>query len=149
MAFDPITAIAGLADTVVKRIWPDPTEAENAKLAMFQSEMDAELKVVAGQLAINQAEASSSSILVAGWRPFIGWMGGFAFGLIYIPKAIVLTALWTYQACVFVSAWNGQGTPNLPMFPDLGLTDVLGLLGGMLGIGTMRSLEKIKGVASR
>lgn len=147
MAFDPITAITGLADTVIKRIWPDPTEAEKAKLAMFQAEMDAESKALAGQLAINQAEASHASLLVAGWRPAVGWTCAISLSLIYIPKALVLTVLWTYQACVFIAAWNGQGAPTLPMFPDLGLTDVLGLLGGMLGIGGMRTVEKLKGVA--
>jgi len=54
---DAISAVSGLADTVVKRIWPDATQVEKAKIAQV------------GQIEINKKEAESNKIYVAGWRP--------------------------------------------------------------------------------
>ena len=58
-------SVADLASTVISKIWPDKTEAEKAQLA-------AAVQLVQGQIDINKVEASSSSVFVAGWRPFIG-----------------------------------------------------------------------------
>lgn len=143
-----------IVSQVIDRAFPDPAERDRAKLEMMKlqqegafKELEAELQVALAQVGTNTEEAKSSILLVAGWRPFIGWVCGVAMALAYIPKAIVITGLWTYQAVLVVSAWNGQGAPVLPAFPDLGLTEVLGLLGGMLGLGGFRTLEKFKGVA--
>lgn len=135
-----IGAISDLATTVINKIWPDKSEQEKQELA-------AAVMMVQGQLDTNKAEATNSNILVSGWRPFIGWICGISLALVYIPKALVMTVIWSYQAWVIVSAWNGIGSPTVPPFPDIGVTDVLGLLGGMLGLGGMRSWEKSKGVA--
>jgi hypothetical protein len=134
--------VANVASQIIGRFFPDKTEQEKQQLA-------AALAVVQGQLDINREEAKSPSVFVAGWRPFIGWVGGVSLGMIYIPKAIVLTTIWAYQAYVLVSAWNGTGTPpSLPLYPDLGLTDLIGLLGSLLGFGILRSQDKKNGVAA-
>jgi len=59
MSVDPVTAVADLAGTVIDKIWPDKTEAERAQLA-------AAVAIVQGQLQVNQAEAASPSVFVAG-----------------------------------------------------------------------------------
>lgn len=127
MALDPVSAVAGLADTVIKRLWPDKTEQERAQMA-------AALTVIQGQLDANKAEAGSSSVFVSGWRPFIGWVCG--------------------SAC----AWNWIGLPcakfglalagvTVSLSPaDLG--EMWPLLLGMLGLGGLRTVEKINGVAA-
>lgn len=118
--------VAGLASTVIEKIWPNKSEQERAELA-------AALAVVQGQIEVNQAEAASSSVFVAGWRPFIGWVCG--------------------SAC----AWNWIGLPITKMGLALAgytlelspadLTEMLPVLMGMLGLGALRTFEKTKGVA--
>jgi predicted Na+-dependent transporter len=43
-------------------------------------------------------------------------------------------------------AW-GSGVWAVPLPPNLDLGDLLTLLGGMLGLGSLRTAEKFKGVA--
>ena len=50
---DAINAVAGLADTAIKRIWPDATEVEKAKAEQLAAELQAEYKLMLGQLKIN------------------------------------------------------------------------------------------------
>lgn len=127
MSADPVTAVADLAGTVIDKIWPDKTEAERAQLA-------AAVAIVQGQLQVNQAEAASPSVFVAGWRPAIGWVCGGALAYTYLLYPILMwaAAIW----------W-----PNLSP-PKLGNDGMLyELLLGMLGLGGLRTFEKVKGVA--
>jgi len=127
MSADPVTAVADLAGTVINKIWPDKTEAERAQLA-------AAVAIVQGQLQVNQAEAASPSVFVAGWRPAIGWVCGGALAYTYLLYPILMwaAAIW----------W-----PNLSP-PKLGNDGMLyELLLGMLGLGGLRTFEKVKGVA--
>lgn len=146
--------IFGLFGKVVDRIWPDANQAQEIKLKLFQAEqegffkeLDTELQRDLAQAKVNEEDAKSGRPFQANWRPFIGWVCGVSLALAYIPKALVITYMWSYQAWVLVHAWNGVGSVLLPTFPDLGLTDVLGLLGGMIGLGSLRTAEKIRGVA--
>ena len=128
MAADPVTAIADLAKTAVAAIWPDKTESEKAQLA-------AAVVLVQGQMATNQAEAASPSLFVSGWRPFIGWVcgSGCAWNWIGLPIAKV--------ALVYV------GHPIDVSPADL--SEMMPLLLGMLGLGGLRTVEKINKVAAR
>ena len=137
-----IGAIADLATTVVNKFWPDKTEEEKAQLA-------AQLTVIQGQLDANKAEATNTNWFVSGWRPGVGWVCVAALAMCYIPKALVLTIIWTWQCIVLLSAWHGSGALALPAYPDLGITDLIGLLMSMLGLGGMRMVEKLNGVAAK
>lgn len=120
--------VAGLAATVIEKIWPNKTEQERAELS-------AALLVVQGQLQVNQAEAGSSSVFVAGWRPFIGWVCGSACAWNWIGLPVT-------KACLLLA-----GGPLLTLAPaELG--EMLPVLMGMLGLGALRTAEKIKGVAA-
>lgn len=127
MAIDPLSAVADLANTVVGRLWPDKSEAERQQLA-------AALSIVQGQLEVNRAEAGSSSAFVGGWRPGIGWVCALALGMQYLARPLL-----TWAAIV-----AGHPLPELP-----GIDSTLWeLMLGMLGLGGLRSYEKVKGVAS-
>lgn len=102
--------------------------------AIGQSEQRIHEEVM-GQLSINQTEAEHKSLFVAGWRPFVGWVSGA--GLAY---GVILEPLFSWTARVWFSY---QGT-----FPDIDPALLIFALGGMLGIGTMRTVERIKGVAT-
>ncbi len=85
------------------------------------------------QLEINKAEAASGSLFKGGWRPFVGWTCGIAFAYHFVLQPLL----------IFVFAYVGLETPDLPKF-DVGT--LLPVLGGMLGIGGLRSYEKTKGL---
>ena len=85
------------------------------------------------QLEINKAEAASGSLFKGGWRPFVGWTCGIAFAYHFVIQPLL----------IFIFAYAGLETPDLPEF-DVGT--LLPVLGGMLGIGGLRSYEKTKGL---
>jgi hypothetical protein len=126
MALDPITAGLDLATTVVNKLWPDKSDQEKAQLA-------AAVAMVQGQLEINRAEAASSSGFTSGWRPAIGWICGFALFLQYIARPLLLWA----------GVITGHQFPLLPGIDD----SLWQLLLGMLGLGGLRTYEKVKGVS--
>ena len=88
---------------------------------------------VMGQLEINKAEASHRSIFVAGWRPFLGWCLSFAMAWHFVlaPMAI------------FIAGWVGADIPELPTFD---MDSLMTVLLGMLGLGGLRTVEKLKKV---
>ena len=105
-------------------------------------------KLLLGQMDVNKEEAKHASLFVAGWRPAAGWVLAQALWFAFVPKAIVLTALWVYASWKVVNLWSGAGLmPALPDFPDLGIVDILGMLGGMMGLGWMRHKETVEGKA--
>ena len=79
------------------------------------------------QIEVNKIEAASSSMWVAGWRPFIGWVCGsaMAFNYLVIPVA-------------GAAGYNMEAMDTTVMFP---------VLLGLLGLGSLRTYEKTKGVA--
>lgn len=127
MALDPVTAGIDLVSKVVGTIWPDKSAQEQAQLA-------AALQLVQGQLDINKAEAASSSVFTSGWRPFIGWVcgAGCAWNWIGLPVTTFACAYFGHPASV----------------SPADLSEMLPLLLGMLGLGGLRTFEKVKGVAS-
>ena len=92
-------------------------------------------ELIKAQIEVNQVEASHGSIFVAGWRPAVGWVG--AGGLAY---SAILEPLMSWTAKV-VFSYTGT-------FPVINTELLLYLLGGMLGLGGMRSWEKAKGVST-
>jgi len=127
MALDPLTAVSDLATSVINKIWPDKSEAEKQQLA-------AAVTLVQGQLDVNKEEAKSPNLFVSGWRPFIGWICGISLGYTYLgyPVLLWVTTIWAPTVHV----------------PALGNNEMLyELLFGMLGMGALRTFEKIRKVA--
>jgi hypothetical protein len=82
------------------------------------------------QLEVNKVEAGHTSIFVAGWRPFTGWVCSIALAYHFILQPLLTFVLYARGVEIV-----------LPVF-DMGtLTTVLL---GMLGLGGMRSFEKVK-----
>ena len=122
-----IGSVADLANTVIGKIWPDKTEAEKQQLA-------AAVMVIQGQLDINKAEAASPSIFVSGWRPAIGWVCGAACAWNWIGLPVAL----------FVAGYTGHALSLAPA----DIMEMMPILLGMLGLGGLRTVEKINGVAA-
>jgi len=105
----------------------------NAEVALKLKQLEQAISL--GQVEVNKVEAQSKNIFVAGWRPFIGWVGGTALAYTYI---VAPTAVW-------IAELNGI-TANLPTI-DIGV--LFNLILAMLGFGGLRTYEKIKGVQDR
>lgn len=132
---DPISSISNLANTLIGRIWPDPKDQASAEALLIKTQMDAALAQAQQQIDINKIEAGSTNIFVSGWRPFVGWACGAAFA----GHFIVLPALnWLVQLF-------GHAPITIPFDMDTLSTVLMGLL----GLGAMRSVEKVAGVASK
>jgi hypothetical protein len=144
MAID-LTGIGTAAEAakgILGMFFEDKTEAEKARIA-------AVFAVMQSQNDVNKVEAANPSVWTSGWRPYVGWVCGTALAACYIPKALVMTGIWVYQCIVIMSHWSGLGAvPVLPLYPDLGVTDLIGLLMSLLGMAGLRSLDKKNGVAS-
>ena len=95
------------------------------------AQLDADLRLATGQQEVNKVEAASTSLFVAGWRPFIGWVCGAAFAFKFIggPLAVVLMSM--------------AGHPIT--LPEFDFTEMSTVLLGMLGLGGLRTIEKVKG----
>ena len=97
--------------------------------------MAAAVTLVQGQLEINKVEAGSTSTFVSGWRPAIGWICGMAcaWNWIGLPVAKLGLSLW--------------GHP-IELAPA-DLAEMMPVLLGMQGLGGLRTLEKVNGVAAK
>jgi hypothetical protein len=123
-----IDALTPLVDKALSFI-PDPQEKEKQREFLLTSLKDWD----AQQAAIDQQEAASPNLFIAGWRPFIGWVCGVAFAYHFILQPLI----------TYVAALNGHKV-DLPVFDMQQLSTVLM---GMLGLGGLRTVEKIKGVS--
>ena len=111
--------------------------------------LNAHVTLMFKQAEINLADAKSGNFFQSGWRPAVGWVGVVSLFCMYVPKAIVLTYIWSYQAFTVLERWDGTGNLVLPNFPNLGAADIIGLLGSLLGVAVMRTYEKEKGVDTK
>ncbi|WP_299077893.1 holin family protein [uncultured Paraglaciecola sp.] len=148
MSFDPISALFDVGKTAIERIWPDPIKRaeEIRKLEALKqtgdlAQLSAHVQIMTGQMNINAKEAEHKSIFVAGWRPFIGWVGGFALGYQFVFYPMLL---WFWQLfAVFIDIPAGVKPP-----PVLDGAELYTIVLGMLGIGAMRSFDKKNGTAT-
>lgn len=80
------------------------------------------------QAAITKTEAAHRSILVAGWRPFIGWVCGMGLANTFLINP-------------WIQWYTSESGPVLPQ--DIMLELILALL----GLGALRTVEKMNGRA--
>ena len=124
-----IGPVTGLLDKFIE------DKDQKAKLAheiATMSEKHAQ-QIALAQIEVNKSEAASGSLFKGGWRPAVGWVCAIAFAYHFILKDLI----------VFGCAVAGIEVPELPEF-DMGT--LLTVLGGMLGIGSLRTYEKQKGL---
>ena len=128
------------ASELIKKLFPDPAMQADANLKLLQLAQTGELAALAaettlaqGQNEVNKVEAASSRLFVAGWRPFVGWICAAALGFQYIGRPLIAMAV------------SMAGVPV--DMPAIEAGELLPLLLGMLGLGGLRTVEKVKGVA--
>ena len=116
-AIDVRTAITGISPDKAAEL---QTLAANLEAQALQAQAD-----------VNKIEAANTNVFVLGWRPFIGWACGVAFALNYLIYPILTWAL----------ALAKTPTP----LPQMDITTMMPVLLGILGLGTMRTVEKANG----
>jgi hypothetical protein len=134
----PLLALLPVITTVIDRVAaliPDPTARARA-IAEAQTEAISTLsRSDASQADTNTVQAANtSSLFIGGARPAFMWLG-------------VILVGWSLAVRDLVVAVAVNWSPNftLPVVP----TDELWtLVFGMLGLGALRSFEKVKGVAT-
>lgn len=129
-----IGAVSGLIGNVIDKIWPDPAQRAQANLELLKLQQSGELATMLAQTDINKVEAASASVFVSGWRPAVGWTC--VLGLVYTfvgwPALVWASGVWKF-----------------PPPPVIDTGTLLTLLGGMLGLGGLRTVEKLNGVAAK
>lgn len=130
-----IAAIAETARPIIAHYFPDPEQAARAQLAFEELAQRLDL----AQIEVNKIDAAHPSLWVAGWRPAVGWICAGILALYYGPFALVSVSMWAY-----LSLASGV----IQQRPDIGIADVIALLGSMLGIAYLRTEEKKAGVAT-
>jgi hypothetical protein len=124
-----IQALIGpVSDILDKFIEDKDQKAALAHEIATMSERHAQ-ELALAQIEVNKAEAESPSIFKGGWRPFIGWICGAAFLYHFVLQPVLL----------FIIALFGAEIPDLPEFD---MASLMTVLGGMLGLGTLRTYEK-------
>lgn len=121
-----------IGKTLLERFVPDPEKKAQAEMELIRMAADGELKQVIAQLEINAREAAHPSVFVAGGRPFFMWVGGFAFAYATIIQPML--------------AWYGAAK-GWPAPPDINSDLLWVVITGLLGIGGLRTFEKVQRVS--
>ena len=136
-----LSGLFDLGKGLIDRVLPDPAAKAAAQLELLKMQQAGDLAQLAAdtdlaklQIQTNMAEAAGNWF-TAGWRPFIGWICGVSLCYVAIiePVARFVAQVWF--------AYTGA-------FPTIDTQLTMQVLLGMLGLGAMRSAEKIKGAES-
>lgn len=125
------------ARAVLDRVLPDPVERARAEVELLKAQAEgtfdqkAAQALALAQIGVNNTEAGSSGVFKGGWRPAAGWVCVSALAWQFVARPMV----------AFGFAVAGHPIPELPTI-DGALWE---LLFGLLGLGTLRSVERIKG----
>lgn len=140
MAF-PLLALLPLAESIINRFIPDPQAKAQALLELRKEENQqalAELQIEAqtalGQMEINKIEAGSVDKFSSRWRPMIGYICGFAFAYKFVIQPFL----------IFVLVASGSSF-DYHKLPELDWAEMSPVLVGMLGLGGLRTAERITG----
>jgi hypothetical protein len=135
MTWDIPAALKSGIDLIDKFI-PDTDAKNRAKEAWQLRVLEIAAQEATQQSQTNTAEAGHASLFVSGWRPAVGWVCAASFAWVCVGQPLFS---WTYVLL------TKQPAPVIALPTEMLMTTLL----GMLGLGTLRTLEKIKGVNAR
>ena len=122
---DLVKSVGGIIDS----LHTSQEEKDNAKIKLQALENELKTK----QIDVNKVEAGHRSIFVAGWRPFLGWVSGISVAFVYLFQPFIVMVLKIFGSDIEL--------------PTLDLSQLMPLILGMLGLGGLRSFEKVRGVS--
>lgn len=121
---------------IIDKVVPDADAKRKAQEAWQLRVLEIAAQEAAQQSQTNTAEAGHASLFVSGWRPAVGWVCAASFGWVCVGQPL---CSWTYVL------FTKQPAPVIALPTEMLMTTLL----GMLGLGTLRTLEKIKGVNAK
>lgn len=129
-----LALLTGVLPGILDRLIPDEAARAKAQLEIQQQLLAAAERGDLAQIEVNKAEAANASIFVSGWRPAVGWlcMVGLFWKYIVGPTAEWACAIWA---------------PGVTL-PQIDTSELIPLLLGMLGLGGLRTFEKVKGIGT-
>ena len=127
-----IDTIIGAVGSVLDKVIPDTNASAQAKEELAKAVLQDDFQLALSQIQVNQEEAKSENLFKSGWRPSIGWSCSLTFILNFVLFPII-----NYFLVMF-----GHQAILIPFDTNTLMT----VLGGLLGIGGLRTIEKIKGV---
>ena len=125
--------IISVVSSVLDKVIPDNNAKEKAKADIEKALIDNAAQINLAQAETNKIEASHSSVFIAGWRPFLGWVCGIGFAWIFVLNPILQWGLALYG----INA----------VLPQLQSDVLMELTVALLGLAGLRSWEKAKGIA--
>lgn len=135
---NPLFALAGPIIDLVGKAFGLDMSSDDAKAKVLAAEVEVQ-KMIAdaamAQTTVNAEEAKSSNMFVAGWRPAVGWVCALIFAYNFLIEPMLIFGL------------DVAGIKIDP--PMLEMQEVMGVLMGMLGLGGMRTYEKLKDVSNK
>ena len=117
---------------------PNPEEKAKATLALQAQLQTAVLAAEQSQLDIDKVEAASPSLFVSGWRPGVAWVCTFGFAWQF-----VLLPFISYGMNVYCTVYSAK----IPPLPNIDTQTLMTMLFALLGLGGMRTVEKVNGVS--
>lgn len=128
----PVLSILEIGAKLLDKVIPDKEAREKAQAELIRAAQDQDFQLALAQIKVNEEEAKSDSLFKSGWRPFVGWTCSTSFALHFVIFPIInffIVALGYKEVVI--------------SFDMVTLTTTLG---GLLGIGGLRTYEKIKGI---
>jgi hypothetical protein len=125
--FDAVVSTIG---TVLDRVIPDKNKRAEAQEQLQNLLTTQDFQIAVEQIKVNAIEAQSDNIFKSGWRPSVGWICSIAFGLHFVIFPLLN---W------FIILFGGQ-----PILVPFHMDTLLTVLLGLLGMGTLRTVEKMK-----
>jgi len=132
MSLTGLGEVADFATNIVNKFFPDKTQAEKDALTLQVQQMTLASQERIAQMDVNKAEAGNASVWVSGGRPAVIWVCAASFAWTFLLQPIA----------AFVVAVAGLHV-TLPVLDNSAMMPVLT---GLLGLGGMRTFEKLKGV---
>ncbi|MCO6445821.1 MAG: hypothetical protein J5J04_17255 [Anaerolineae bacterium] len=122
--------VVEIGKSILERLFPNAEERVRREAELLVLMQTQDFQKVVAQIEVNAKEAASPHMFVAGWRPAVGWCcaAGFAWAAIGQP----------------IFTWIGMAK-GWPPPPQIDNETLMYVLGGMLGLGTLRTFEKTKG----
>jgi hypothetical protein len=128
----PVLSILEIGAKLLDKVIPDKDAREKAQAELLKAAQSQDFQLSLAQIKVNEEEAKSENIFKSGWRPAIGWIC--VFGLFY---NFVLYNLLLWVVATF----------NISITPPALMSDILmELVFAMLGLGSLRTFEKLKGI---
>lgn len=134
MALDPLSSILDFGKTIIERFVPDPKAKADAIQKLAELQQSGELAKMAQQSNINAIEAASPNIFIAGWRPAVGWVCAAGLAVILVIGPLL--------------AWGSALAGKPVKAPEMPVEATMTLVTSMLGIATLRTIEKARDVES-